>query len=142
MIITTHGFIKKTQKTPVKEIDRAEYIRKEYYKQKINDQMKFYTLEEITDKHIGKIGTPARYAFDAEVEAALIGARIKEARKMQNITQRELGERVGVQTAQISKIENGRNLTISTIVRVLNALGLTASFSIGNLAPVTLENNA
>ncbi len=104
--------------------------------------MKFYTLEEITDKHIGKIGTPARDAFDAEVEAALIGARIKEARKMQNITQRELGERVGVQTAQISKIENGRNLTISTIVRVLNALGLTASFSIGNLTPITLGHKA
>lgn len=40
--------------------------------------MKFYTLDEITDKHIGKIGTPERDAFDAEVEAALIGASIKE----------------------------------------------------------------
>ena len=100
--------------------------------------MKFYTLEEMTDKHIGKIGTPTRDAFEAEVEAALIGSKIKEARKLQNITQRELGERVGVQTAQISKIENGRNITISTIVKVLKALGLTASFSIGGLAPVTL----
>lgn len=34
LIITTHGFVKKTQKTPVKEIERAEAIRKEYYKQK------------------------------------------------------------------------------------------------------------
>lgn len=104
--------------------------------------MKFYTLEEITDKHIGKIGTPARDAFEAEVEAALIGSKIKEARKLQNITQRELGERVGVQTSQISKIENGRNLTISTIVRILNALGLTASFTIGNLTPITLGGKA
>lgn len=102
--------------------------------------MKFYTLEEITDKHIGKIGTPARDAFEAEVEAALIGARIKEVRKLQNITQKELGERVGVQTSQISKIENGRNLTISTIVRVLNALGITAQFSIAGVAPITLGN--
>lgn len=100
--------------------------------------MKFYTLDEITDKHIGKRGTPEREIFEAEVEAALIGATIKEARKSQNITQRELGERVGVQTAQISKIESGKNLTISTIVRVLNALGITANFTIGNLTPITL----
>lgn len=100
--------------------------------------MKFYTLEEMTDKHIGKRGTPERENFEAEVEAALIGASIKEARKSMNLTQKELGERVGVQTAQISKIENGRNLTIATIVRVLNALGLSADFSIQGLRPVKL----
>lgn len=33
-VITTHGFIKKTQKTPQNEIDRAESIRDEYYKNK------------------------------------------------------------------------------------------------------------
>lgn len=104
--------------------------------------MKFYTLEEMTDKHIGKRGTPERESFEADVEAALIGASIKEARKAQNLTQRELGERVGVQTAQISKIESGRNLTISTIVRVLKALGLSADFSIQGLAPVRLGTKA
>ena len=100
--------------------------------------MKFYTLEEMTDKHIGKRGTPARERFEADVEAALIGASIKEARKSMNLTQKELGDRVGVQTAQISKIESGRNLTISTIVRVLNALGLSANFAIQGLKPVQL----
>ncbi|MDE7153723.1 MAG: type II toxin-antitoxin system RelE/ParE family toxin [Muribaculaceae bacterium] len=34
LIITTHGFIKKTQKTPQKEIDRAKAIRTEYFSQK------------------------------------------------------------------------------------------------------------
>lgn len=33
-VITTHGFIKKTQKTPQKEIERAEAIREEYYRNK------------------------------------------------------------------------------------------------------------
>ena len=32
MVIATHGFIKKTQKTPAKEIARAKEIMKEYYK--------------------------------------------------------------------------------------------------------------
>lgn len=102
------------------------------------EEKKWYTLDEITDKYIGVKGTPERESFDADVEAALIGASIKSARKANNLTQAQLGERVGVQAAQISKIESGRNLTISTIVRVLKALGLSAEFSITGLKPVVL----
>jgi|MucameStandDraft_1065616.scaffolds.fasta_scaffold13533_4 DNA-binding XRE family transcriptional regulator len=110
---------------------------------KTNDmKKKWYTLGEITDEFVGVKSAPEREAFDADVEAALIGASIKNARKAMNLTQAQLGERVGVQTAQISKIESGRNLTISTIVRVLKALGLSANFSINceGLTPVTLGN--
>ena len=102
--------------------------------------MKFYTHDEMLNKHIGPKGCIARETFDAEVESALIGASIKEARKANKLTQKELGERVGVQAAQISKIESGRNLTISTIVKVLRALNLTAEFSVNGIdcKPVTL----
>ena len=34
LVIATHGFIKKTQKTPLKEIAKAEMIRKEYFNSK------------------------------------------------------------------------------------------------------------
>lgn len=34
LVLATHGFIKKTQKTPQKEIDKAERIRKQYFKEK------------------------------------------------------------------------------------------------------------
>lgn len=34
LIVATHGFIKKTQKTPQKEINRAEQLMKEYYNKK------------------------------------------------------------------------------------------------------------
>lgn len=34
LIITTHGFIKKTDKTPAKEIEKAERTRKLYFEQK------------------------------------------------------------------------------------------------------------
>jgi phage-related protein len=33
-VISTHGILKKTQKTPPKEIEKAESIRKEYLKSK------------------------------------------------------------------------------------------------------------
>ena len=34
MVIATHGIIKKTQKTPRKEIEKAERLRQEYFKTK------------------------------------------------------------------------------------------------------------
>lgn len=34
LIIATHGIVKKTQKTPRKEIDKAEKIRKQYFDNK------------------------------------------------------------------------------------------------------------
>lgn len=102
------------------------------------EDKEFYTLDEVKDELIGKCGTNERDEYEAEIEAYLIGRHIREARKSQNLTQKQLGERLGVQTAQISKIENGRNITISTIIRVLHALGLSADFSIQGLTPVRL----
>ena len=34
IVVVGHGFQKKTQKTPVKEIDKAQKIRKEYFDEK------------------------------------------------------------------------------------------------------------
>ena len=74
--------------------------------------MRLYTLEEVQDELIGPIGTPRRDAFEsklaAELEAYKIGEALKKARKEQNLTQKKLGEMVGVKEAQISKIENGK----------------------------------
>ena len=37
LVIATHGFLKKTQKTPSKEIKKAEAIRKQYFEDKLKD---------------------------------------------------------------------------------------------------------
>lgn len=34
VVISTHGIVKKTQKTPLKEIEKAERIRKQYFETK------------------------------------------------------------------------------------------------------------
>lgn len=34
IVVATHGFFKKTQKTPKSEIERAEKIREQYFKEK------------------------------------------------------------------------------------------------------------
>ncbi len=40
LVLATHGFVKKTQKTPKSEIKRAEEIRKMYFEQKLKDNGK------------------------------------------------------------------------------------------------------
>ena len=97
------------------------------------DKMKFFTEEEIIDKHIGKKGTSKRDKFDENIHSFLIGEAIKQARQSKNLTQEELGALIGVQRAQISKIENGKNLTFSTIVKVFKAMGISVHLEIGNL---------
>ena len=98
--------------------------------------MKLYSLEEVTDELIGQKGTPERDDFDCKVEEALhayrIGEAIKNARLKQNLTQAELGERIGVQKAQISRMERGYSISIPTMSRVFKALGIaTASLDLG-----------
>lgn len=102
------------------------------------EAIKFYTFDEIKDKHIGKVGTPHRDKYEAELQSFLVGEAIKKARKAQNMTQEELAEKIGVQRAQVSKIESGRNLTLSTVARVFRAMGLEASLRVTGLGNIIL----
>lgn len=99
--------------------------------------MKYASLEELEDKYIGRIGTSRRDAYEEslqeEIHAYHIGEVIKQARLKQDLTQEELGQRMGVQRAQVSKIENGRNLTFLTVARAFKALGIPAELSAGGV---------
>ena len=82
-----------------------------------------YTLDEVQDKLIGKIGTPERDLFEYELQMDLIGRAIKQTRQERNLTQEELGKLIGVQKAQISRLENmTSNVTMNTLLRVFTAL--------------------
>ena len=100
--------------------------------------MIFYTEEEILDKHIGEKGTPARDKFETDLHSFLIGEAIKKVRESKNLTQEDLGNLIGVQRTQISRIENGKNLTFSTIARVFQAMEISVKLEIGNLGKVVL----
>ena len=43
--------------------------------------MKTYTLEELTDKHIGKKGTKKRDQFEFDLKLDILGEMIKKAGK-------------------------------------------------------------
>jgi len=82
-----------------------------------------YTLEQLTDEYIGKRGTQKREQFEFNLKLDMLGDMIRKARKEQQLTQEQLGKLIGVQKAQISKIENNtKDVRFSTILRVFEAL--------------------
>ena len=60
------------------------------------------------------------------------------ARLAQNLTQEQLGERIGVQRAQISKLEKGTSvITLTTMSRVFQAI-VTATLDLGIAGKIAL----
>ncbi|ALO17249.1 antitoxin HipB [Salinivirga cyanobacteriivorans] len=93
--------------------------------------MKTYSLENLTDKYVGKRGTKERDQFEFELKLDILGDMIKKARKERKLTQEQLGRLVGVQKAQISKIENNaKDVRFSTILRVFEALKATVKMTV------------
>ena len=92
-------------------------------------KMNLTPASELVDEVWGEIGTPERDAMEAQLKEELhdyfVGEAIKKARLAQHLTQEQLGERVGVQRAQISRLEKGKSvITLPTMRRVFRALGI------------------
>ena len=86
-------------------------------------KIKTYSLGELKDRYIGKVGTVERDQYEHELRMDVLGRMIKSARQERQLTQEQLGQLVGVQKAQISKLENGSNsATIDTILKVFHAM--------------------
>ena len=102
-------------------------------------------LSEIKDIYIGQIGTPERDQYEFDLKLELLGEMIRRTRKERHLTQEELGKLIGVQKAQISKLErNTRNVTIETILRVFNALHANVKFRVEltDVSDIKLANPA
>jgi HTH-type transcriptional regulator / antitoxin HipB len=99
-------------------------------------EIKTYSLDEMKDKYIGIVGTKERDEYEYELSMDVLGKMIKAVRKERNLTQEELGRLVGVQKAQISKLESSANsATMDTIIKVFKALKAEINFN------VRLEDN-
>lgn len=96
-----------------------------------NEKLITKSLDEMIDKHLGKIGTEKRDLFEEELRLDVLGHAIKKIREEKHLTQSQLGELVGVKKAQISKIEN--NLTdarFETVLKVFRALNAKINFNV------------
>lgn len=96
-----------------------------------NNKMQTTSFNEVLDIHIGKRGSKKREKFEQELRIELLGDAIKKARKAKHLTQQQLGELVGVQKAQISKVENSAtDARFATILKIFEALDAKVKFSV------------
>ena len=61
-----------------------------------------------------------------------LGSMIKSARRKAGITQKELGKRIGLGEARVSKIENGAPITPETASYILSKLGSKLQLKVVN----------
>lgn len=108
---------------------------------KVGD-MKLYSFEELLEEDYGKIGTPERDAFEYSVDEAVqayrVGEAIKQAREAQNLTQAELGEKMGVQRSQVCRLESGKSITLASMMRAFRALGVQVALEMKGIGKVAL----
>ena len=104
--------------------------------------MKLHTLDEMNNRYIGPVGTPERDEFDRKLEEEIhayhVGKAIKQAREAQNLTQAQLGEKMGVQRSQICRIESGKSITLNSMMRVFKALGVECTLDMKGIGRIAL----
>ena len=104
--------------------------------------MKFIDFEETLDRDLGPVGTSKRDNFERNVDEAVhaykLGEAIRQARLSLNLTQEQLGEKIGVQKGQISRLERGKSISLSSITRVFKAMGIPLSLEMGKMGKVAL----
>ena len=104
--------------------------------------MKLTSLEELKDRDLGPVGTPKRDEFERklaeEIHAYHVGEAIRRARESQNLTQSQLGEKMGVKKAQVCRLESGKSITLSSMMRVFNALGVQVALDMKGIGRVAL----
>ena len=102
-----------------------------------------YSFEELLDEDYGPVGTPERDEFersvDEPVQAYRVGEAIRQAREAQKLTQAELGERMGVQRAQVCRIESGKSITFASMMRAFKAMGIQVALDMKGVGRVALS---
>lgn len=89
------------------------------------------TLDQMKDRDLGEVGAPERDKYEFELRMEILSEMIKSVRVERNLTQEQLGQLVGVQKSQISKLErSAKNVTIETILKIFRALEANVKFSV------------
>ena len=65
-----------------------------------------------------------------------LGAKIRQTRMNCGITQEKLAEMVDISTNFMSLIENGRNMSVETLVKIADALGVTVDYLLSDTMEV------
>jgi DNA-binding XRE family transcriptional regulator len=112
---------KEKVKEPTKSVTKSAILKTD----------KKNTKEKAAKDESPRIKKPKPEKFNYELRIDLLGKAIKKARKERKLTQKELGQLVGVKKAQISKVENSfTDARFETIIKVFKALNVNIKFNI------------
>ena len=90
------------------------------------------TFSSHLKKRYGKSGSKKRTDFEIKAKSFAIGELIKEERKLAEMTQEQLADKIGAKKSFISRIENGKSdIQLSTLYRLLEyGLGRKISLTV------------
>jgi DNA-binding XRE family transcriptional regulator len=89
-------------------------------------------IEDCLDEKYGSVDSPSRKEFQAKAEAWYYAELLRDERRRQKLTQKQLGERIGKKREYISSLEKGQtDMQLSTFMLIANALGLKFSLVVG-----------
>ena len=94
------------------------------------DESKLTNYSKVLDKRYGKRGTTTRDEFTENAYAYYYGEILKERRKELKLSQSELAEKIGKARPYISQVENGRNLSLSNLILIAKALGMSLELKV------------
>ena len=98
--------------------------------------LQLIAFNDVEDELFGAPGTPERTEYEDQVTLELLSQSIRAYRLRNHLTQDELGQRLGVQKSQISKLErNASNVTIDTLRRVFKALNVDVKILLQPVVP-------
>ncbi len=83
-----------------------------------------HSFDEILDSKYGKPGSKERLKAEEAAYSYYSGLLLKQARKKMKITQKQLAEKLGTDSAYISRIENDQIIpSAGAFFRIADALG-------------------
>ncbi len=69
-----------------------------------------------------------------------IGEKIREERKKIGMTQEDLAEKVGISVNFVSLIENGKNMSLDTMIRIANTFNVSVDYLLNDSMNINTDN--
>ena len=139
LVVCSHGFVKKQQKTPAAEIERAIEQRRRYLEAKKQDRLSIGE-RVMRGKSFSDLYHEAEQSEDYWVAGLVLGLTesVTEIMARDGISRSELARRLGTSPAYVTKILRGNaNFTLATMVRLARAVGAEVKLEV---VPSTAES--
>lgn len=89
----------------------------------------------------GKLTSPRfQELYDEEAQLARLAVHVQEVRQQLGLSQQDAAKRANVTQQQPSRVENGANCNVTTLLKVCRALGLRVDFETLKSADSQLAN--